>query len=50
MERVWREETIDLGAQSDDTFGDDANIVAEAFGGSVEVPPHVFAHLAHFYP
>lgn len=50
MKRVWREKTIDLGAQSDETFGNDSNIVAEGLGGDFEMPPHFFSDLAHFYP
>jgi hypothetical protein len=49
LERVWRE-TIDLGAQRDETFGNDSNIVAEASGEDFEMTPHVFPRLAHFYP
>jgi len=50
MESVWREKTLDLGAQGNDAFGDDANIVTEAFGGDLGVPPQVVANLAHFDP
>jgi hypothetical protein len=50
MGSVWREKTVDLGVQSNETFGNDSNIVARAFGGDIELMPHVFAHLTHFYP
>ena len=50
MGSVWREKTVDLGVQSNETFGNDSNIVARAFGGDFEMMPHVYAHLADFYP
>ena len=50
MGSVWREKAVDLGVQSNETFGNDSNIVARTFGGDFELVPHIFAHLAHFYP
>jgi len=50
MGSVWREKTVDLGVQSNETFSNDSNIVARVFGGDFEMMAHVFAHLAHFYP
>ena len=50
MGSVWREETVDLGVQSNETFGDNSNIVARAFADDLEMMPQVFAHPAHFYP
>ena len=50
MGSVWREETVDLGVQSNETFGNNSTIVARAFADDLEMMPQVFAHPAHFYP
>jgi hypothetical protein len=50
MGSVWREQTVDLGVQSNETFGNNSDIVARAFADDLEMMPHVFAHPAHFYP